>query len=117
MGNSKKFTEQEYPSHPFLLPASQVYDQLGTNYETGLSKLKAQEAQRAYGLNKLEGEGGVQWYSVLLKQISNAMILVRIPPYLIGLGADPLHSRLVAISTKEGIVSLATVPIRTMLKG
>ena len=35
-----------------------------------------QEAQRKYGPNKLEGEGRVRWYSVLLKQISNAMILV-----------------------------------------
>lgn len=86
MGNSKKFTKQEYPSHPFLLPASQVYDLLGTNQETGLSKLKAQEAQKTYGPNKLEGEEGVQWYSVLIKQISNAMILVRTPSVIMHSG-------------------------------
>lgn len=79
MGNSK-FTEQAYPRHPFLLPSSQIFDQLSTNQEKGLSKLKVQEAQESYGPNKIEGEGGVKWYSVLLKQISNAMILVRTAP-------------------------------------
>jgi len=78
MGTSK-FTKQAYPSHPFLLPPSQIFDQLGTNHEKGLSQLKVQEAQKIYGPNKIEGESGVKWYSVLLKQISNAMILVRTP--------------------------------------
>ncbi|KAL8807131.1 MAG: hypothetical protein Q9200_004786 [Gallowayella weberi] len=73
---SKKFTTQEYPQHPFLLPSQVLIERLQTNDETGLSPLKAQEAQRLYGPNKLEGEGGVKWYSVLLKQVSNAMILV-----------------------------------------
>ncbi|KAL8695872.1 MAG: hypothetical protein Q9224_003107, partial [Gallowayella concinna] len=73
---SGKFTTQEYPKHPFLLPCEVLIESLQTNDETGLSPVKAQEAQGSYGPNKLEGEGGVKWYSVLLKQISNAMILV-----------------------------------------
>ncbi|KAL8805822.1 MAG: hypothetical protein Q9182_001734 [Xanthomendoza sp. 2 TL-2023] len=73
---SKKFTSQEYPQHPFLLPSEVLFKRLQTNDETGLSPHKAQEAQGAYGPNKLEGEDGVKWYSVLLKQVSNAMILV-----------------------------------------
>lgn len=77
MSNSKAPKKQEYSRHPFLLPIDSLIDQLSTNQETGLSPIKAQESQRNYGPNKLEGEGGVQWYSVLLKQISNAMILVR----------------------------------------
>ena len=77
MGSStKKLTEQVYSRHPFLLPFEDIQEQLGTNTETGLSVFKVQESQRKHGPNKLEGEGGVQWYSILLKQISNAMILV-----------------------------------------
>ena len=69
--------QQEYSRHPFLLAVDELYCHFdNTNAETGLSQLKAQEAQEKYGPNKLEGEGVVQWYSVLLKQISNAMILV-----------------------------------------
>ncbi|KAG8525993.1 uncharacterized protein KY384_000755 [Bacidia gigantensis] len=68
--------KQEYSRHPFLLPLTEVYQQLGTNKDTGLNQQKALESHQKYGPNKLEGEGGVQWYRVLLKQISNAMILV-----------------------------------------
>ena len=75
MGKSK-FIEQQYSFHPFLLALQEVYQQLGTNKETGLSTQQARESQQQYGPNKLEGEGGVKWYAVLLKQISNAMILV-----------------------------------------
>ncbi|KAL8825634.1 MAG: hypothetical protein Q9170_007715, partial [Blastenia crenularia] len=74
--SSTGYTSQEYPKHPFTLPSEDVLNHLQTNDQTGLDLLKAQEAQRKYGPNKLEGEGGVQWYNVLLKQISNAMILV-----------------------------------------
>ena len=69
---------QEYPSHPFLLHLNNIYKHLGTNKDTGLTKLKAQESLRTDGPNKLKGEGAVQWYSVLIKQVSNAMILVRV---------------------------------------
>ncbi|KAL8716235.1 MAG: hypothetical protein Q9220_000140 [cf. Caloplaca sp. 1 TL-2023] len=70
------FVSQEYPKHPFLLTWNDVISYLQTNDETGLDRLKAQEGQRKYGPNKLAGEGGVRWYIVLMKQISNAMILV-----------------------------------------
>ena len=73
---SKGYNTQEYPKHPFLLLCEEVIRHLQSDDESGLTLVKAQEAQRIYGPNKLEGEGGVKWYSVLLKQISNAMILV-----------------------------------------
>lgn len=76
---SNPLTKQEYSRHPFLLSVDSILDHLTSNRETGLSLVKAQEGQRNYGPNKLKGEGKVQWYSVLLKQISNAMILVRLP--------------------------------------
>ena len=75
MGKSK-YNQQAYSQHPFLLQLQEVYQQLNTNNETGLTNQQVQESQQTYGPNKLEGEGGVKWYSVLLKQISNAMILV-----------------------------------------
>lgn len=77
-GSKKASTErQDYTKHPFLLSIDETTGALQTDIETGLSAVRVQEAQRKYGPNKLEGEGGVKWYSLLLKQISNAMILVR----------------------------------------
>lgn len=75
--STKGYATQEYLKHPFSLPSIDILDQLQADDETGLDRLNAQEAQSRYGPNKLEGEGGVQWHTVLLKQISNAMILVR----------------------------------------
>lgn len=75
--NKNTNCRQEYSPHPFLLSLDELYRLFGnTNADTGVTQLKAREAQDKYGPNKLKGEGVVQWYSVLLKQISNAMILV-----------------------------------------
>lgn len=76
MGSSKGYKSPEYTTHPFTSSSKDVLDHLKTDDQTGLDRAQAQEAQRTYGPNKLEGEGGVQWYRVLLKQVSNAMILV-----------------------------------------
>lgn len=80
MSSSKDAKNQDYNRHPFLVDVDELTAQLDSHLETGLTALKAQQAQREYGPNKLQGEGGVQWYQVLLKQISNAMILVRAIP-------------------------------------
>ena len=71
-----KPVKQEYPQHPFLLAVDHIAKLLETNIETGSSKGNAGVLSTKYGENKLEGEGGVEWHSVLLRQISNAMILV-----------------------------------------
>jgi Na+-exporting ATPase len=78
MGSAKTKgrTEQAYPKHPFLLPIDETASQLNTNFETGLNDVKARELLQLYGENRLEGEGGVKWYSILAKQVSNAMVLV-----------------------------------------
>ncbi|KAI9765203.1 MAG: Na+ ATPase [Candelina submexicana] len=68
--------DQGFQQHPFLLPVEHIVRELGSDISNGLTALRAQENKVRYGENKLRGEGGVQWYSVLLKQISNAMILV-----------------------------------------
>lgn len=72
----KKPFRQLYSRHPFLLSIDDILDHLGTSVESGLSQLKAQQSQHDYGPNKLKGEGNILWYSILAKQISNAMILV-----------------------------------------
>ncbi|KAK2788041.1 Na+ ATPase [Emmonsiellopsis sp. PD_33] len=71
-GNAK----QVYERHPFLCSVDELASLLHTNNETGLSDAKIPELQGRYGPNRLEGEGGVKWYTLLGKQISNAMILV-----------------------------------------
>ncbi len=77
MINSRERKElQVYERHPFVLPLEKIYQCLNTNKDTGLDDVKVQAAHRKYELNKLNGDGGVQWYTVLVKQVSNAMILV-----------------------------------------
>lgn len=76
MARRKDAVKQEYERHPFLLTIEDVLRVLETNIETGLTDGKVQELQAKYGANRLSGEGGVKWYTLLIKQISNAMILV-----------------------------------------
>ena len=68
--------------HPFLLSVEDVARQLGTNIETGLSARQVAELRNEVPPNELEGGGGVSWYKILIKQISNAMILVSQPSFL-----------------------------------
>ncbi|KAI5290801.1 Na+ ATPase [Ascosphaera aggregata] len=82
MAGSEKKTQykgQNYERHPFLLSVEKLAQDLGTHLEAGLQgDAKIQELQRQYGPNRLSGEGGPRWYTLLMKQISNAMILVLI---------------------------------------
>lgn len=96
MDKSKVYQSQDYAKHPFILSSKEVSHHLRTDDQTGLNRSQVEEAQKNYGPNKLEGEGGVQWYRVLLKQVSNAMILVRLLPA----DAEPdiLHIRLTHLS-------------------
>jgi len=65
-----------YPRHPFQCSIAEVTQHLTTDLDTGLTKSAAAEAQKVYGPNKLSGDGGVKWWTVLGKQLANAMILV-----------------------------------------
>lgn len=84
MGKPKK-EEQNYAKQPFLLSVEDIQEHLQTNPDSGLSSSQVSQYSEKYGENKLEGDGGVAWYSILGKQISNAMILVSTwsitPPY------------------------------------
>jgi Na+-exporting ATPase len=69
-------TQRRTKCHPFLLPVGDVARQLGTNLETGLTARQVAELQNEFPPNALDSGGGVSWYKILIKQISNAMILV-----------------------------------------
>jgi hypothetical protein len=58
------------------MPFDELISSLNSDRETGLSAARAQEGLSHHGNNKLEGEGGIKWYGLLLKQATNAMILV-----------------------------------------
>lgn len=67
--------------HPFLLAVEDVAQQLGTDLQTGLTARQVAELRNEFPPNELEGGEGVSWYKILIKQISNAMILVNQPSY------------------------------------
>ena len=75
--SNQRKESQTYERHPFVISINEICQLLNTNNETGLDDTKVQDAQSRYEPNKLGDQGGVEWYSVLLKQVSNAMILVR----------------------------------------
>ncbi|EEH45452.2 potassium/sodium efflux P-type ATPase, fungal-type [Paracoccidioides brasiliensis Pb03] len=76
MGPPKTDAKQEYTKHPFLLSVKELAEVLHTNIETGLLDANIPKLQEEYGANRLDGDGGVKWYTLLGKQIANAMVLV-----------------------------------------
>ncbi|KAI6899952.1 Na(+)/Li(+)-exporting P-type ATPase [Hortaea werneckii] len=58
------------------LASGQVAEQLETNVERGLTTQEATERLRQYGHNKLETSGGVSWWRILLRQVSNSLTFV-----------------------------------------
>ncbi|KAJ9628253.1 potassium/sodium eff [Knufia peltigerae] len=88
MGKKGENAEQNYPKQPFLLSVEEIVDHLQTRIESGLSTAQVEQYQDKYGPNKLSGEGGVAWYSILGKQISNAMILVLVLAMALSYGVE-----------------------------
>ena len=66
----------QYAAHPFKLPIEEVKSFLQADVSNGLTEAAAESAKAKYGENKASGQAEIKWYSVLLKQVSNAMILV-----------------------------------------
>ncbi|KAM5354309.1 hypothetical protein ACJ41O_000959 [Fusarium nematophilum] len=66
----------EYPKHPFLLTVEETAQALGTSIDRGLTSQQVAEAQQKYPLNELDVGGTIPWYSILTKQLLNAMIIV-----------------------------------------
>ncbi|CVK93045.1 related to Ca2+-transporting ATPase [Fusarium mangiferae] len=66
----------EYPKHPFLLTIEETAQALETSIDKGLTSQQVAEAQQKYPKNELDVGGTVPWYSILTKQLLNAMIIV-----------------------------------------
>jgi len=68
----------DFPKHPFLLPVDEVAQVLGTDIDGGLSSAQVAELQKTYPPNELDVGGTIAWYTIFIRQLCNAMILVRI---------------------------------------
>lgn len=76
MSSPETQSSRDVEIKPAFSSVDVLRDRLKTDLDNGLRPAAVENAQREYGPNKLEGEGTVKWYSVLFKQIINAMILV-----------------------------------------
>ena len=104
MGKKSTRAEQIYPRQPFLLSTSEILGHIGTNVDSGLSSAQVQQQREKYGPNQLEGDGGVSWYSILGKQVSNAMILVKSPfSNLLESMLTPLQVLVLAMALSYGV--------------
>lgn len=68
----------EFPRHPFLLSVREVEQALGTDVDKGLTSSRAAELQQKYPPNELDVGGSIAWYTIFIRQLANAMILVRL---------------------------------------
>ncbi|OAA35736.1 potassium/sodium efflux P-type ATPase [Beauveria brongniartii RCEF 3172] len=66
----------EFPKHPFLLSVGETADALSTDVDKGLTSAQVAQATEKYAKNELDVGGTIAWYSILTKQILNAMIIV-----------------------------------------
>ena len=69
----------EFPKHPFLLTIEETAQALGTSIDKGLTSTQVAELQQKYPKNELDVGGTIPWYSILTKQVLNAMIIVSRP--------------------------------------
>jgi Na+-exporting ATPase len=67
----------EFPKHPFLLPPDEVAQALGTDVDKGLTSAQVAELQKKYPPNELDVGGSIAWYTIFIRQLCNAMVLVR----------------------------------------
>lgn len=76
MAAKKQAVKERTDKHPFLLTVEECARQLNTSIENGLTAQKVQELQRECPPNELDDGGGIAWHKILIKQLTNAMILV-----------------------------------------
>jgi Na+-exporting ATPase len=65
------------PAH--TLPYEAVIQELGTGVDEGLSPEEASRRLHEYGPNKLDEGEGVSVIKIIVRQVANAMMLVRSP--------------------------------------
>lgn len=84
MSSEKTQAPGDSPSHPYLsnfphsLTFEAVINELETNFEDGLATNEAKQRLEKYGENMLEGGESVSLAKIFIRQIANAMMLVRI---------------------------------------
>ncbi|KAG0295986.1 Na+ ATPase [Linnemannia gamsii] len=66
--------EPETPFHTFTV--DQTAEHYSTNTLEGLTSQEADDRLKIYGINELQGNGGVKWYKVLWRQIANALVVI-----------------------------------------
>ncbi|KAK4215316.1 hypothetical protein QBC37DRAFT_439578 [Rhypophila decipiens] len=66
----------EFPKHPFLLSIQEVEQALETNIDNGLATNQVPQRQEKYGPNELDVGGAIAWYTIFIRQLANAMVLV-----------------------------------------
>lgn len=67
----------EFPRHPFLLSVDETAQALSTNIDKGLTSAQVAQLHQEYPKNELNVAQATPWYSILTKQLLNAMIIVR----------------------------------------
>lgn len=84
MSPEKAQTPGDTTSHPYLsspphnLTFEDVINELGTNSDDGLTTENVKQRLEKYGQNMLEGGESVSFAKIIIRQIANAMMLVRI---------------------------------------
>jgi len=66
----------EYPRHPYLSPVQDVFKTLESDPDRGLSSAQVAQLQEKYPPNELDVGGAIPWYTIFLRQLFNAMIIV-----------------------------------------
>jgi hypothetical protein len=67
--------------NPHTVDANEVAEALGVRLTSGLSTAVAKERLQKDGPNKLTSDGGITWYGVLMRQVSNSLTLVCKPGF------------------------------------
>ena len=79
-GKGKVETDTAILSRPaHALSSEAVSDEIGADTENGLSPTEAQSRLEKFGRNELDDGPGVQPLKILIRQVANAMMLVKPP--------------------------------------
>ncbi|KAH8676233.1 potassium/sodium efflux P-type ATPase [Xylariales sp. PMI_506] len=66
----------DFHRHPFLMTVADVVTSLETHMDTGLTSAQVTLLQDEHPPNELDVGGAIPWYTIFLRQLFNAMILV-----------------------------------------
>ena len=73
---------------PHALTSEAVCCEIGANPQDGLATTEAKSRLEEYGRNELDDGPGVQPVKILIRQVANAMMLVKRPIYLLPYNND-----------------------------